>query len=126
MWTNTYPDNLAPRIESLTINKTRAVEHVHLLPGETNHAQLVANDPDGDELSLTWELLPEPAEFGAYAGQGETKPTPVEGFIVKKYDDAVDFRVPSDQPVNYRLFVYVRDGQGHIATANIPFYVSTD
>jgi len=126
MWTNTYPDNLAPRIESFTINGMHAVDNVHFAPGEVGHAQLVVNDPDGDELSMTWELLPEPTEFGAYAGQGETKPVPVEGFIVKKYEDAIDFRVPPDQPTNYRLFVYVRDGQGHIATANIPFYVSAD
>lgn len=126
MWTNTHPDNLAPRIESLTINGARAVEDVHLVPGEMGHAQIVVNDPDGDELNLAWELLPEPTEFGAYAGQGETKPEPVRKFIVKKYDDSIDFRVPPDQPVNYRLFVYVRDGQGHIATANIPFYVSGD
>ena len=126
MWTNTYTDNLAPRIESLTINGINAVDHVQLAPGGIDHAQIVVSDPDEDELRTEWELLPEPTEFGAYAGQGETKPTPVEGFIVKKYDDAIDFRVPPDQAVNYRLFVYVRDGQGHIATANIPFYVSTD
>jgi hypothetical protein len=124
MWTNTFPDNFAPHIESLTINGNRAIDHVHLAPGETGHAQISVNDPDSDELSLKWELLPEPTEFGAYAGQGETKPKPVDGFIINKYNDGIDFQVPSDQPVNYRLFVYVYDGQGHVAVANIPFYVS--
>jgi hypothetical protein len=126
MWTHTYPDNLAPRIESLTINGIKAVDNVHLVPGEVDHAQIVANDPDEDELRMEWELLPEPTQFGTYAGQGETKPESVDGFIVKKYDDGIDFQVPLEQPVNYRLFVYVYDGQGHVAVANIPFYVSAD
>ncbi len=126
MWTNTFPDNLAPRIESLSINGIRAVDHVHLVPGGIDKAQIVVSDPDEDELRTEWELLPEPTEFGAYAGQGETKPKPVDGFIIKKYNDGIDFQVPSDQPVNYRLFVYVYDGQGHVAVANIPFFVSSD
>lgn len=126
MWTNTLPDNLAPRIESLCINGIKAVDNVHLIPGGIDNAQIRVNDPDDDELLTEWELLPEPTEFGAYAGQGETKPKPVDGFIIKKYNDGIEFQVPSNQPVNYRLFVYVYDGQGHVATANIPFYVSTD
>jgi len=126
MWTETFPDNLAPRIESLTINGTNAVDNVQMMPEGVGKAQVVVNDPDEDELRMEWELLPEPTKFGAYAGQGETKPIPVEGFILNQYDKSIEFQVPSDQPVNYRLFVYVYDGQGHIATANIPFNVSAE
>ena len=126
MWTNTLPDNLAPRIESLSINGINAVDNVQLVPGEIGKAQIVASDPDEDELSMEWELLPEPTKFGAYAGQGETKPEPVDGFIIKQYNDGIDFRVPPEQQVNYRLFVYIHDGQGHVAVANIPFYVSAE
>ena len=126
MWTKTFPDNLAPRIESLRINGTNAVDNVQLVPAGIGKAQVVVNDPDEDELRIEWELLPEPTKFGAYAGQGETKPIPIEGFILSKNNDWIEFQVPSEQPVNYRLFVYVYDGQGHIATANIPFNVSTE
>jgi hypothetical protein len=126
MWTNTWPDNLAPRIESLRINGKDAVNNVHLAPGSVGNAQIVVNDPDEDELRTEWELLPEPTKFGAYAGQGETKPKPVDGFIKNKYNDGLEFQVPTDQQVNYRLFVYVYDGQGHVAVANIPFYVSEE
>jgi hypothetical protein len=126
MWTNTWPDNLAPRIESLTINGKNAVDNVHLVPGGVGKAQVVVSDPDEDELRTEWELLPEPTKFGAYAGQGETKPKPVDGFIKNKYNGGIEFQVPSDQPVNYRLFVYVYDGQGHVAVANIPLYISKE
>ena len=126
MWTKNWPDNLAPRIESLKIDGKSAVENVELAPGGIGKAEIATTDPDDDDLRIEWELLPEPTKFGAYAGQGETKPKPVEGFILNQYDKSIEFQVPSDQPVNYRLFVYVYDGQGHIATANIPFNVSTE
>ncbi|MFC2124132.1 glycoside hydrolase family 2 TIM barrel-domain containing protein [Bacteroidota bacterium] len=124
MWTNTWPDNLAPRIESLRINGKNAIDNVQLTPGDVGNAQIAVSDPDKDELRMEWELLPEPTEFGAYAGQGETKPKPVDGFIKNKFDDGIEFQVPSVPQVNYRLFVYVYDGQGHVAVTNIPFYVS--
>ena len=126
MWTKTWPDNLAPRIESLRINGKNAIDDVQLTPGGVGKAQIEASDPDEDELSMMWELLPEPTQFGAYAGQGETKPIPVDGFIKNKLSNGIEFQVPFDQPVNYRLFVYVYDGQGHVAVANIPFYVSSE
>jgi hypothetical protein len=123
MWTNTWPDNLAPRIASLTLNQQRAVEHIAMSPGAIGRAEIVATDPDGDELNLSWELLPEPVRFGSYAGQGETKPKPVEGFITSTHENGISFRVPPQEQLNYRLFVYVRDEQGHVATANMPFHV---
>ena len=122
MWTGEWPDNLAPRIRSLTINGMEALDNVSLAPGSINTAEVFAGDPDQDELEFRWELLPEPTEFGAYAGQGEVKPAAVEGFIQQAEKGMIRFRVPEDEGKNYRLFVYIYDGQGNIAVANIPFY----
>ena len=126
MWTNTWPENLAPRIESLKINGKNAVDNVQLAPGGIGKAEIATTDPDGDDLRIEWELLPEPTKFGAYAGQGETKPVPVEGFITNKYDNGIEFQVPPEPDVNYRLFAYVYDGQGHVGVVNIPFNVSEE
>lgn len=124
MWTDNWPDNRAPRIQSLTINGMEALDDVAVAPGSVNQARAVAGDPDNDDLRFEWELLPEPTEFGAYAGQGEVKPDPVEGFIQNAENGRIRFKVPGDEGVNYRIFVYIYDGQGNIATANIPFYVT--
>lgn len=35
----------------------------------------------------------------------------------------VKFEVPKASGDNYRLFVYVHDGQGKIEVANIPFFI---
>ena len=74
-----------------------------------------------DALKIEWELLPEPTEFGAYAGQGEVKPEGVEDFIQQAENGTILFRVPKEGEKSYRLFVYIYDGQGNMAVANIPF-----
>ena len=122
MWTGRWPDNLAPRIKTLTINGMEALDNVSLAPGSINSGEVFAFDPDHDELKFEWELLPEPSEFGAYAGQGEVKPKAVEGFIQNAEKGMIRFRVPREEGENYRLFVYIDDGKGNIAVANIPFY----
>jgi hypothetical protein len=75
-------------------------------------------------LTFEWELLPEPTQFGAYAGQGETKPEAIPGFIKNRENGSIQFEIPAGGGKNYRLFVYIRDGYGNIAVANTPFYVT--
>ena len=123
MWTGEWPDNLAPRIESITIDGRKATDDVVLSAGSTATARVECYDPDGDELSFEWELLPEPESFAPYAGQGETKPEPVEGFLMSAPDNEIQFEVPAGESRNYRLFVYVYDDNGNVANANIPFHV---
>ncbi len=96
MWTGKWPNNLAPRIRSLTINGMEALENVSLAPGSINRGEVFADDPDHDALEYEWEMLPEPTEFGAYAGQGEVKPEAVEGFIQQAENGMIRFRVPED------------------------------
>lgn len=70
-------------------------------------------------------MVPENKDFGAYAGQGESKPPVAEGAIKEKMDNGktVKFEVPDARGDNYRLFVYVYDGKGKIAVANVPFFI---
>jgi hypothetical protein len=124
MWTGKWPENRAPRIESLTINGRQATDNIILEPGSINTALVIAADPDNDSLTIEWELLPEPVKFAAYAGQGEVMPEPVSGFIKMAGDQDIRFEVPPVEGVNYRLFVYIYDGQGNAANANIPFYAA--
>ncbi len=123
MWTEKWPENRVPRIEALKINGRKATDNIELAPGSNNTALVQVDDPENDALRFEWELLPEPEQFGAYAGQGEKKPQPVEGFIQASQKNAILFQIPEVVNRNYRLFVYVYDGQENIGVANIPFYV---
>lgn len=124
MWTGNWPENRAPRIDAQKINGLVAADNIILKPGSVNTALVQVTDPENDELRFEWELLPEPTEFGAYAGQGEKKPEPVEGFIKNIQNNTIQFKIPDKVERNYRLFVYVYDDNGNIGVANIPFYVN--
>lgn len=124
MWTGNWPENRAPRIDAQKINGLVAADNIILKPGSVNTALVQVTDPENDELRFEWELLPEPTEFGAYAGQGEKKPEPVEGFIKNIQNNTIQFKIPDEAERNYRLFVYVYDDNGNIGVANIPFYVN--
>ncbi|MDD2381356.1 MAG: glycoside hydrolase family 2 TIM barrel-domain containing protein [Mariniphaga sp.] len=126
MWTGTWPENLTPRIEKLTINQKKALDPIELSPESINIATVIASDPDQDDLTMEWELLPEPEKFGAYAGQGEVKPTPMENFILARQDHSIQFKITDTKSKNYRLFVYVYDGKGNVGVANVPFFVNGD
>jgi hypothetical protein len=124
MWTGSWPVNRAPRISSLQINGLGLLDNIEVSPASMNTAEVVSHDPDNDQLNIEWELLPEPTKFGAYAGQGETKPEGISDFIKVRKNGTIEFKVPEDAGRNYRLFVYISDGNGNIANANIPFYVT--
>jgi len=65
--------------------------------------------------------MPEVAR-GGYAGMGEKRSTPMPELIKKAGESELTFSAP-EQEGAYRVFVFVLDGQGNAATANVPFFV---
>ncbi len=55
--------------------------------------------------------------------QSDVKPEPACEFIKTAKGNTIEFEVPAGERMHYRLFVYIYDGQGNVANANIPFYV---
>jgi hypothetical protein len=121
-WTGKQPNNLAPEIISFTLDQKVAIDNIHFSGKSVHQALAEVSDPDGDELSYDWEVLPENKEFG-YGGHGEIKPASVDCILGEKNKNNIKFSTP---PIsgNYRVFVYIYDkGGNHFAYANIPFYV---
>ena len=122
VWTGRWPANRAPRLWDLVIQgKTDG-----LAPGEAMRAGVSAVDPDGDPLSITWEVREESSDRRS-GGDAEAVPPTVPTTFDAKMDGpsrgVAGFVAPS-KPGRYRLFVYVRDGKGNAATGNVPFRVS--
>lgn len=124
-WTGKWPDNRTPIIDSLQINGLNAEDNILLMTSTIYQAKVHASDPDGDDLTFEWELVPENKKFGAYAGQGETKPSPLAGVIKEKLEGGslVKFVSPDEMGGNFRMFVYINDGNNRSAVANIPFHI---
>ena len=115
VWSGTKPANLAPAIKDL-----RGVPKSSLTAGGTFEASVEATDPDGDPLVWHWAVLPEATSHDN--GKRPPMPASVSGAIVKSSGDGASVQAPG-KPGIYRLHVWVKDGKGHAATANMPFEV---
>jgi hypothetical protein len=121
VWSGKWPANRAPRVDNLVIDGKPAGDSVHVTPGSQHLATLRAEDPDGDGLTFQWEILAEVGR-GGYAGRGEGRSKPMPEVIKKAEGAQLTFTAPELDGA-YRVFVFVRDGRGNGATANIPFFV---
>jgi hypothetical protein len=122
-WTGQWPPNRSPRLVSLTLGGKTALDSVRLQAGTGYTAQVDAIDLDGDVLAYRWELR---AESTATQSGGDFEP-PIEtlgGYIEDA--SAARIRITAPPPGAYRLFVYVLDGQGNAAHANLPFLSMPD
>jgi hypothetical protein len=120
-WTRRWPKNRTPQLDSVKLEAKTAYENNYLEKNGSYTAQVWATDPDGDTLHYNWEILAEGTSF-PYGGNGEQRPPALSGLISESGKNHIRFRSPEKEGA-YRLFVYVYDGKGHWATANIPFYV---
>ncbi|MEM9403879.1 MAG: glycoside hydrolase family 2 TIM barrel-domain containing protein [Pseudomonadota bacterium] len=116
-WSGEAPDDLAPRVEPLSIEGSPAVE-----PGDTLIVSAAAADPEGARLRAVWSLLP---ETGDYLTGGDFRPglAAMEGAIVEQSTTSAVVRMPT-QPGPYRLYYTVYDESGGAGTANIPLLVN--
>lgn len=121
LWTNRWPENRSPRLSVARIDGKAPADSVYLQPGTSHTAAIEATDPDGDPLSLRWEIVGEIARAG-YAGRGEVRSKPMPELIQQTTDGQIVFTAPEKEG-GYRVFIFVTDGQGNGATANIPFCV---
>jgi hypothetical protein len=110
------PKNVAPSIEPVT-----GVPADTLKPRASFTATVKATDVDGDSLSWHWAVLPE--QKGHNAGKKPPMPKPISDTITEGVGPEVKVQAPV-KPGVYRLPVWVTDGKGHAATANVPFAVA--
>lgn len=115
LWSATTPANQAPAIRDL-----RGVPKSAMAAGACFDASVLASDPDGDPLVWQWAVLPEQKRHSA--GKRLPMPEPVSGAIANASGDHASVNAP-DKPGIYRLHVWIKDGNGHAATANAPFEV---
>jgi hypothetical protein len=115
MWSGQKPTNSAPQIQRM-----EGVPIEALKPGSPFQARTEASDADGDPLIWHWSVLPEKTNHDA--GKRPKMPDAIPGAILSSKADQVEVTAPQ-KPGVYRLHVWISDGKGHAATANVPFEV---
>jgi hypothetical protein len=121
IWNGRWPANRSPRLERMTLGGKSAHDDVRLIAGAEVDADVGACDPDEDRLSYRWELMHESSATQS-GGDREEIPDRITGRIDDPGESHIVLSAPDD-PGAYRLFVYIHDGNGHAAHANIPFFV---
>ena len=120
VWNKEWPKNRTPQIESFTINNKTAYDNISTNAGDELEVFVKINDFDKDGINYVWEILPESTDLKD-GGDKEKRPKNINIKQIKNQNGELTFKAP--QTGVYRLFVYASDGNGHAATANIPFLV---
>jgi hypothetical protein len=123
-WSGKEPENRAPSIKEFQLSGKKSSDNIKIPAGTPMNASVQAHDPDGDKLKYVWQIVPESTDKKT-GGDAERAPTPLKGIFNKstREKDKVDFTSPQ-KPGQYRLFLFVYDGNNNVATGNIPFMVT--
>lgn len=124
LWTGNWPQNRSPIIESFHLNNKDAYSNIKLAANQPYQAEVKSSDPDGDKLTYSFEILHESTDLKD-GGDLENRPETVHWNRKELKEGMIEFSVP-DVKGAYRIFVYVHDGNEHVATANIPFFVNNN
>ncbi|MAS52711.1 MAG: hypothetical protein CMD20_05860 [Flavobacteriales bacterium] len=121
-WTGKKPKNRAPSISNFTLSDKKGHNNIIQKVSTPLQAHVDISDLDKDEILYHWQVIPESTDKKT-GGDKEKAPKPLKG-IFKKSDtkkNTVKFYISS--PGEYRLFIFAKDGNGNVATGNIPFKI---
>ena len=122
---NTYWEgedrNKAPILHSFLLNNLDKKESVILKKGKNCTFTYNVTDEEDDSLSYEFQLMPESKDKKS-GGDFEKTPKPISFTVVENLNDKLVIKTPLKSGP-YRFFIYVRDSNKNVATANIPFYV---
>lgn len=120
-WKGSWPPNRSPQLQGAWLDGKTAQQSIHLRAGQSCQGKVLASDPDEDPLTYHWEVMEESTDLKS-GGDFETTPRKLPECIEEPQNNKIVVKSPA-KPGAYRLFVYVFDGNGHAAHANVPFYV---
>jgi len=111
-WTGKFPENRCPKIKSLNAEGDTSVA-----AGTPFKVTVDAADPENDPLKYEW-ILRGDSRDNSYGGNAKAATEALAGAIAKNGEPTVEVKLPGAG--SFRLFVYIHDGKGNAAVANIP------
>ncbi len=120
LWTGEQPENRAPIVKEVRLmgRGERVYE-----PGQRILVIVEVQEPDADVMDIEWEVLPE-STATTTGGDFENSLEPLDVYIEKDTVRRYFITMPQQEGA-YRVYVTVRDTEGHAGTANMPCYVGT-
>ncbi len=118
LWDEVFKPYGGPKLGYILLEGKGAPSSITLSPGTEVTASIHNATPDVSRLTVQWEIRPE-----NWAGNLSWKNSPL---TQTKFNfpspGEVQFSTPT-QEGPYRLYLYLGDQEGRVATANIPFFV---
>ncbi|MEP4532116.1 MAG: glycoside hydrolase family 2 TIM barrel-domain containing protein [Cyclobacteriaceae bacterium] len=122
-WLGSFPSNRPPRIErqeDVLLNGMSADKRVKVVSGKRNQATVKATDLEGEQLTYEWVIVKEGFILDKNDTTKSTLPG-IAGLFESNTENTVYFTVPEEG--EYRLYAFVFDEAGNVASAAIPFMV---
>ena len=132
LWTGSWPVHMAPSIYSLRVKNNKSNRNRYLQANKRYQVEVEAKGNAPDSLALYWELVQDDTELVElfyHPQHNQAKPAVkqsgrmlVAAARQQKSLYAFPFTAPG-QEGPYRLFVYLRNQYGKVATANTTLYL---
>jgi len=123
LWTGKPPANRCPRMGpgglALEPAGSSSGEPGVFACGAILRGRADVSDPDGDPVSVTWDLRKDVADNPNVGGDREEPVQPIAGAVTSASGMEATIRLPTG-PGPYRIFMYAHDAHGAAATANVP------
>ena len=119
-WTGLPPENKAPSITQFLLQNQIAGKSLVIKKDSFLRASVTIVDPDGDDIEFIWQIIPESTDKKS-GGDKEKSPQPIKGIFKKSDSSKNNIIFKLSKSGQYRLFLFAKDGQGNVATGNIPF-----
>jgi Beta-galactosidase/beta-glucuronidase len=119
VWTKKELTQTAPVIHKFTIDGKQAAESITMPKGKAFTANVDVTDKQGDKLTYVWEILHEATVLG-FGGSREPRPDRY-GEAITADNNSQTFTI--SEAGQFRVYIYVLDNTGFVATANIPVLI---
>lgn len=117
MWTGTAPLHKPPELEYMLVNGKGSADNILMMPGAIQSAEIKMKTPETKGLRIVWKVLDEDLD------PLNTRRPPERMVNITSVDSfKVTFRAP-DKEGPYRIYSWIYDDHGNVATVNTPFYV---
>jgi hypothetical protein len=117
LWTGGTPQHRAPALEDMLVNGEKAADNILMQPGALQTAEIRFKTPATKGLRIIWKVLDED-----FDPQSSDLPVERKADIIPADSFRVTFRAPVKEGP-YRIYAWIYDTYGNMATANTPFYV---
>ena len=121
LWTEQDKKDNDIGLEYMVVDDLGAQNSIILFPNNLIKAELKLKKKLTDSMIISWELYPDYCRLESISNQIK-EPKKITNAIVSKNDLTVLFETPKEEGP-YRLYVYIENQNGFVATCNTPFYV---